>query len=207
MNHLAHFALAAADDDARAGTLLGDFVRGPVLDAWPPAVQQAIRLHRRVDAFTDTHPLVARARGLWAPPWRRYAGIVLDVVFDHLLMRDWAIWHAEPLDDFLDATHGGLARIAGWLDEPARGVAARMATHGALAACATRAGMERSLARIGARFSRPVALAEALPAALAADTLLRDLFGDFYPQLRAEAAAYRAASSLSSRPSGESVNR
>ena len=54
MNHLAHFLLAPDDDAGRAGTLLGDFIRGTDLSAWPAEVEHAIRLHRRIDAFTDT---------------------------------------------------------------------------------------------------------------------------------------------------------
>ena len=62
LNHLAHFMLAPAGDAARMGTLLGDFVRGADLTAWPAEVEQAIRLHRRIDAFTDTHPTVLAAK-------------------------------------------------------------------------------------------------------------------------------------------------
>lgn len=195
------------DDAARFGTLMGDFARGADLSAWPPAVERAIRLHRRIDAFTDSHALVLAAKRELPLQWRRYAGIVLDVYFDHLLIRGWSRWHAEPIEQYVDDAHDCLARIAPQLGEPARSFAARMAAHRALLACATPAGMAGVLARIGTRLSRPVRLEDALPAALAAHERIEAAFTRFFPLLRAEAASYLAASTLSSRPSEWSVSR
>ena len=207
MNHLAHFVLAPIDDQARTGTWLGDFVRGSDLSAWPPAVEQAIRLHRRIDSFTDTHALMLDARRSLPAPLRRYAGILLDVYFDHLLIQNWPSWHSAPLTDYSDSVHACLARIAPGLPEPAGRIAHGMATHRGLGACASAAGMARVLARIGHRLSKPVALAEALPALVAAHASLETAFERFFPLLKAEAARYLATSSLSTRPSELSVSR
>ncbi len=207
MNHLAHFALAPDGDQARSGTWLGDFVRGSDLSAWPPAIEQAIRLHRRIDSFTDTHALTLDARRSLPAPLRRYAGILLDVYFDHLLIRDWPRWHSVTLQDYSNDLHACLARIAPALPEPAGRVAHGMATRHGLTACASPTGMARVLARIGSRLSKPVALDEALPALVAAHTALETAFEHFFPLLQAEAARYLATSSRSTRPSELSVSR
>ena len=60
-----------------------DFWRGAPDPAWPAALAAGVRLHRRVDVHTDAHPAVRAARALFVPPLRRYAGIALDVWFDH----------------------------------------------------------------------------------------------------------------------------
>jgi acyl carrier protein phosphodiesterase len=207
MNHLAHFLLAPADDAGRAGTLLGDFVRGSDLSAWPAGVEFGIRLHRRIDAFTDTHPVLSEARGALPAPLRRYAGILMDVYFDHLLIAQWDEWHTQPLGDFADEVHGALARLAPTLPAPADRVASGMAAHKGLLACATDTGMTRILARIGGRLSRPLALEEALPSVMAAHAPLEAAFRRFFPALKAQAAAYRGGSTLSTRPSELSVSR
>lgn len=207
MNHLAHFLLAPTDDAGRAGTLLGDFIRGPDLSAWPTGVEQAIRLHRRIDAFTDTHPVLIEARGALPRNLRRYAGILMDVYFDHLLIAQWAQWASVPLSDFADEVHDALARLAPTLPHPADQVAGRMAAYKGLMASATHEGMVRMLARIGNRLSRPVALDQALPTLLAAHATMDLAFSRFFPALQAEAAAYRAASTLRTRPSALSVSR
>ena len=67
--------------------------------------------------------------------------------------------------------------------------------------------MTRVLTRIGKRFSKPVALAEALPALVAAHASLETAFERFFPLLKAEAARYLATSSRSTRPSELSVSR
>ena len=207
LNHLAHFVLAPASDAARMGTLLGDFARGTDLSAWPLEVEQAIRLHRRVDAFTDSHTVVLAAKGALPTVWRRYAGILLDVYFDHVLINDWARWHDAPLAAYASDAHASLARIAPALSEPARGVCARMGEHAALTTGATPAGMAHVLARIGARLARPQPLADALPTLIAAHDALAEAFESFFPALRAEARDYLAGSTLSTRPSALSVSR
>lgn len=207
MNHLAHFLLAPRDDAGRAGTLLGDFVRGADLSAWPVEVEHAIRLHRRIDGFTDTHPILIEARGALPAAMRRYAGILMDVYFDHLLIGQWEQWAPGPLSCFADEVHDALARLAPTLPAPADRVAGGMAAHKGLLASATHEGMARILGRIGKRLSRPVALDEALPALTDAHATLDEAFRRFFPALQAEATAYRAASTLSMRPSALSVSR
>lgn len=108
MNYLAHTWLARHSDDAILGGLLGDFVHGQVaLLDWPQEVRQEILLHRRIDRFTDTHPAVTAVRADFGG-LRRYAGIVLDVYFDHLLARDWSRWNDTPLPAFTDRVYGVL---------------------------------------------------------------------------------------------------
>src|SRR6478609_8124795 len=100
MNLLAHALLAGGDDDVRFGSMIGDFVRGAIDPALPDGVRGGIALHRAVDAYTDAHAEVVAARALFEPPYRRYAGILLDVWFDHLLARDWPRHAAGSLHAF-----------------------------------------------------------------------------------------------------------
>jgi acyl carrier protein phosphodiesterase len=75
------------------GGLLGDFVRGPIESlAYAPQVRRGIGLHRANDVFTDAHPQVRSAKALLPPPYWRYAGIALDMWFDHRLARDFSRW-------------------------------------------------------------------------------------------------------------------
>ena len=62
MNYLAHLHLGGSQPAQLLGSLYGDFVKGPLNGRWPAQIEAAIRLHRRIDAFTDSHPLQARAR-------------------------------------------------------------------------------------------------------------------------------------------------
>ncbi|TVP44181.1 MAG: DUF479 domain-containing protein [Halomonas sp.] len=89
MNFLAHaWLVSASSDDFLYGNLIADGVKGRDLSDWPTATAQGIRHHRRVDAWVDSHPSVVDARRRAPPAQRRYAGIALDMVWDHFLARD-----------------------------------------------------------------------------------------------------------------------
>ncbi len=114
MNFLAHLWLAERTGTSLAGAVLGDVVRGVDLSAYPNAVAHGIRLHRRVDAATDRHPLLRAARQQWPEGQRRHAGIVLDLACDYALATDWARHADEPLDQFATRAGTALADAAHW---------------------------------------------------------------------------------------------
>ncbi len=90
MNYLAHLALADGSPESILGNFLGDFAKGRPEGRFPPAVVRGIRLHRSVDGFTDAHPVVRRAIGRLPSAHRRFAGIAIDMAFDHFLAARWA---------------------------------------------------------------------------------------------------------------------
>nr|WP_298967319.1 ACP phosphodiesterase [uncultured Halomonas sp.] len=91
MNFLAHaWLVSAGSDDFLYGNLIADGVKGRDLSDWPAEIAQGVRHHRRVDAWVDSHPSVANARRRAPVAQRRYAGIALDMLWDHFLARDTA---------------------------------------------------------------------------------------------------------------------
>ncbi|WP_404377286.1 ACP phosphodiesterase [Vreelandella aquamarina] len=88
MNFLAHAWLAQPGDDGFLyGNLIADGVKGSDLSAWSSNVARGIRHHRRVDAWVDQHPNVVMAKQRAPQAQRRYAGIALDIVWDHFISR------------------------------------------------------------------------------------------------------------------------
>lgn len=154
MNYLAHAWLARHSDDAILGALLGDFVFGQsALADWPPAVRAEIVRHRRIDRYTDDHPAVVATRTRFGD-LRRYAGIVLDVYFDHCLARDWARWDATPLDAFTDRVYRILDERRGLLPPRLAALAPRMAAHDWLGSYARRESVDAAVRGIATRLSR-----------------------------------------------------
>ena len=100
VNLLAHAFLANGDPDRIVGQLCGDFVRGSDLEAYAASIQAGIRCHRAVDTCTDKHPDNIAARNLFEPPHRRFAGIAVDVIYDHFLACDWQQYSDVPLPEY-----------------------------------------------------------------------------------------------------------
>lgn len=155
MNWLAHLHLARYDDDALLGALLGDFAFGSSgLDRWGATVHSEILLHRRIDRFTDTHPAVTALRERFPDGQRRYAGIVLDVYFDHCLARDWARWSEQPLDAFTARVYAVLDARFDALPPRLQAIAPRMTAHDWLGGYRERANVDLAITRMATRLSR-----------------------------------------------------
>lgn len=195
MNYLAHAWLARQSDDAILGAILGDFVHGQAaLADWPPAVRAEILRHRRIDQYTDAHPAVVAARALFdAAGLRRYAGIVLDVHFDHCLARDWRHWSDTSLDAFTARVYRVLLAHRDALPPRLRAIAPRMAAHDWLGSYRERASVDGAVRGIATRLSRNgdklVACLEVLRANEAA---VDAAFEAFFPDLVSAAARMSA---------------
>ena len=108
MNYLAHLFLSRESGDAVIGGLLGDFVKGAAVDSYAPEIRAAIVLHRRIDRYTDAHAVVRESRSLISVPRRRFAGIMVDVFYDHFLVRHWNRFSDVPLAVFTREVYGQL---------------------------------------------------------------------------------------------------
>jgi acyl carrier protein phosphodiesterase len=183
MNYLAHLHLGGSQPAQLLGSLYGDFVKGPLAGRWPAEIEAGIRLHRRIDVFTDSHPLIAQARLRFPAERRRFSGILLDVFFDHCLARDWALYSAEPLDAFtlhvyqvLDAE----AELPGRLAL----IAPRMAAQDWLGSYRDFEVLDQVINGMARRISRPEALAGAMAELESLYQPLSEDFRQFYPQLQ-----------------------
>lgn len=199
MNHIAHFLFAPRTVEGVAGTLLADFHRGPIGEDLPSAVQGAIALHRAIDGRTDRHAVTRAARALFDDPLRRYAGVALDLYFDHCLVRDWPAWAQESFEWFVADVyrHLGHGLDAGYVPPGMRRLAGAMMAENWLGAYAQFEGVEAALGRLGyairRRFDREVDL---LPLAGELRRLAPQLdaaFAALFPDLRRFAVAITAA--------------
>ncbi|HET7611934.1 MAG TPA: ACP phosphodiesterase [Rhodanobacteraceae bacterium] len=187
MNHLAHALLAdAGGDEFALGSAMGDFVHGHPDARWPPARQAGLRFHRAIDGFTDRHPHVVAARRLFAPPFRRYAGILLDVWFDHLLVLGWnRLVPAESLDAFSERWLALLERHAGDLPASLGGFIRWMHAHDLPVGYGDEATLDEVFRALARRLSRPSPVGDALPVLRAQSNALQPLFEAFFPDLLA----------------------
>jgi acyl carrier protein phosphodiesterase len=180
VNFLAHAWLArGGSDDFLWGNLVADGVKGSDLSDWPAEVAKGIRHHRRVDAFVDAHPVIAEVRGRAPDRQRRYAGIALDLVWDHFVARELRL---ASRDSPLVRRSYRLLR--------ARPAPARLATmmpvlvdQDWLRRYADFAFTCRAIAGIGQRLSGPNRLAELVPWLEGEHERLADDFQRLWPEV------------------------
>jgi acyl carrier protein phosphodiesterase len=191
MNLLAHALLAAPDADWMFGSLIGDFVRGRIDPALPSGVRAGIALHRAIDTYTDAQADVAAARTLFEPPLRRYAGVLLDIWFDHLLAREWSLHSNESLDDFSHRVRALLDARPDLVPDRMRRFVAYLHAHDLPAAYRDATMIGDVLHGVSRRFTRENPVGDALPVLVALDAPLLACFRVFFPRLEALAKAER----------------
>ena len=126
MNYLAHIRLAGDDPQCLIGNFLGDFVKGRLSeDSYAPGIRRGIVMHRRIDAWTDSHEVTRECARLISPERRRWSRVILDIFYDHLLAVNWERYSDESLEDFLDRAYGIILGAADIFPESA---AARIIT-------------------------------------------------------------------------------
>ena len=185
MNYLAHLYLADANPESLIGNLMGDFAKGPIDQHLSPAIRQGIALHRKIDVFTNVHPLFTRSRQRIRPPFHRYSGILVDIFYDHLLARDWAQYSPLSLVCFSRTVYRILIAHYDNLPPLMRRSVSYIIANDLLLSYREVAGIERALRGIEGRLKRPSRLGEAVAelsdnyASLATD------FAAFFPELTA----------------------
>lgn len=155
MNYLAHLYLAENDDAALVGNLLGDFVKGRLGTRFDSPIYRGIRLHRAVDRFTDAHPIHRRSRQRFSAKRRRYAGIIVDMAYDHFLARHWSRFRADPLDQFAKRIYAALYRYHAELTPRLRHILPYMVREDWLTAYRDMDNVGLALDRLSLRLSRP----------------------------------------------------
>lgn len=110
MNFLMHMLLSGDDDQLLVGNFMGDFVKGPLGERFPPRVRQGVQLHRRIDSFAEQQPLFRQSRQRLAPAYGLYRGVMVDLFYDYFLVNDWADWCDEPFAAWLTRTRAVVER-------------------------------------------------------------------------------------------------
>lgn len=188
MNWLAHALISENTTAFRLGNLLPDFLGVTELSLLDPVFQPGVACHRRIDAFTDRHPVVRGSVRRFATH-RRVAPVLVDVFYDHFLSTDWAQHSTQSLDTFVAEVYESFDAHRAQLPENLWPPLQRMRTENWLGSYRDFDGLRCTLTRMERRFRRPVDLVGGLLELERNYAALHEDFREFFPELRAAVAA------------------
>jgi acyl carrier protein phosphodiesterase len=183
MNHLAHLFLADPAPESRAGNQAGDFVKGPLGERFSPAMREGIRQHRRIDAFTDSHPAAGAFRRVLAPEHGHYSRVIADMFFDHFLACRFEELAGEPLETFLARTFAAIDPLTDSLPGMLRVLYPRIRDERWLESYRHVEAMHGALANISRRFTRRPRLETATRHLIESRAELERHFDTFFPEV------------------------
>lgn len=170
------------------GGIAADFAKPPELAKLPPEVQDGVRLHRLIDSFTDSHPIVRASIGRISEKFHWFSGIIIDIYYDHILAREWHRYSLERLESFAARSYLMLEQLLPYAPDEAGGFIRWMIEDNRLVRYGTVEGIEDTLRRLSLRIARripknAIQLELAMPLLIENDAKLVDDFNSFYPEL------------------------
>lgn len=102
MNFLAHIYLSGNEEGVIIGNFIADGIKGKRYLKYPPPIVKGILLHRGIDSFTDSHPIVHQSTARLHKNYSHYSGVIVDILYDHFLAKNWTKYSDEPLDEYIE---------------------------------------------------------------------------------------------------------
>jgi acyl carrier protein phosphodiesterase len=150
MNFLAHIYLSGDNDLIKIGNFMADGIHGKP-DHFPADVIKGIVVHRAIDTYTDAHPIFRQGTKRLHARYHHYAGVIMDIFYDHFLAKNWSNYHPQPLKDYTLAFYSALEDNYDLLTEKTKGLMPYMIEYNWLASYATVEGIGRILSQMDNR--------------------------------------------------------
>jgi len=183
MNYLAHIYLSGESEELMLGNFIGDYVKGKQHRDFPAEVERGILLHRRIDEFTDQHEAVRACNQLLRPGYRKYAGVVTDIFFDHFLAANWQQYSVHSLKHATRRFHAILLSNYRLLPTRVKLFAPFLIQHKRLESYAQLNGIEESLGILSHRTSLPEETTFAMKTLREEYHQFEEAFARFFPEI------------------------
>ncbi len=151
MNFLAHLFLSDNDAPIMVGNFIADSVKGNHFLNYRRSIANGILLHRAIDGFTDRHPAVGRSKQRLRQKYRKYAGVVVDMYYDHFLATNWSDYTNVLLETFVSETYQTLQTYVSLMPERSQRTLYYMQRSNWLVGYATFDGLGRALSGLAGR--------------------------------------------------------
>lgn len=184
MNYLAHIYLSEGNENIQLGNFFADAVKGNSYLSYPIEIQKGILLHRKIDTFTDLHPVVKKSKARLSSSFGLYKGIIIDIFYDHFLARNWQQFCDVTLDDFADTFYSVLMKNFSILPEKTQYVVPFLVKQNWLKSYAGLEGIEKVLVGMNKRTNNHSGMNLAMVDLIDHFDELENDFHTFFPELR-----------------------
>jgi acyl carrier protein phosphodiesterase len=151
MNFLAHIYLSGDNDLIKIGNLMADGIRGKHFEDYPLEIQKGIILHRFIDTYTDAHLVFRKSTKRLHEKYHHYAGVIVDVFYDHFLAKNWNHYSDEKLELYVARFYQSLQDNYEFLSERTKGMMPYMINQNWLVSYQTTEGINRILTQMDSR--------------------------------------------------------
>ena len=194
MNFLAHLLLSGEKDGIIMGNYVGDFIKGKLTDDktanWNQEYVIGLKLHRFIDMFTDSHPVVREAKYKVAEVHGRLAGIITDIYFDYFLAKNFLEIHHETLWEYSHRMYSVIEKNEYLIPEQMIPMVRSMVRQDWLNSYATFEGIDLTFNRMSRRAGFMGSIKNAAAELEKNEAFYQEKFNTFFPDLREKSSAY-----------------
>lgn len=194
MNFLAHLLLSGKKDGIIMGNFVGDFIKGRLTDektaSWNPDYVTGLKLHRHIDFFTDTHPVVKEAKRQAAIKHGKLSGIIIDIYFDYFLAKNFADFCTETLWVYAHSMYAVIEKNEELIPESMVPMARAMIRQDWLNSYNTFDGIALTFNRMSRRTGFMEPIKDAMLELRDNEEFYLEKFKIFFPELQHEAAKF-----------------
>ncbi len=162
MNFLAHIYLSGNNDLIKIGNFMADGIRGNDYNQFPNEIKKGILLHRQIDTFTDSHVIYRKSKHRLHEKYGHYSGVIMDILYDHFLAKNWAQYSDEDLEDYASNFYKSLTDNFEILTEKTKNLMPYMLDRNWLVSYRTVAGIEMILFQMDYRTKHRANMQEAI---------------------------------------------
>ena len=183
MNYLAHSFLSFSSEPVLYGQFIADDIKGNKWQLLDKEVQTGILLHRFIDDYTDTHPLLLELKKKMHPTLGKFSGVVLDVLFDHVLSLRWQDYSDSPREKWIQSTYDQLQKRQQEMTDKRRFIIEKMIEHDWMNMYLTPEGTSQILNQMARRIPFANPMNDSFKVYFTYEKDIISTFDEFFPQI------------------------
>ncbi len=191
MNYLAHAFLSFNNEPITVGNFIADHIKLKDTGHLPPEIKKGVLLHRRIDHFTDMHPLFTKSKRNFYEGFERYSGVLVDIYYDHLLAKNFSKFSDVGLKTFTNNIYSLLQNNTQHLPESSKGFLNYVLQNNTFYEYSKIEGIELVLKHLSYRINHGVFLNESVPLFIQHEKSIEEDFLKFMPELIKDVKAFK----------------